>query len=429
MRHALTRRQESASPACLQRPFGRKASSMDSHDVIILGGGLIGQMTALALNVHGLRSVVIDPVDPAQTLTTDFDGRVTAISSSSWKLFDAIGIGPQMRAEACPIRRIEVRDGADGAPLDFEAPEADDALGLMLENRVLRRELWSMIQTAQSVTRKFGTRALSVDRGDHRVTARLDDGTEVSAPLLLVCEGRHSSTRADAGIAVAAWDYDSLSIVTALDHEVPHGGTAHQIFYPGGPVALLPMNPGTRSALVWSLPQEDAHAMVKLGERAFLAEVSRATGGLLGAMNLVAPRAVYPLHFRHTAKMTEKRLALVGDAGHGIHPIAGQGFNLGLRDVAALTEVLVEGARIGMDLGDPQLLARYQRWRSADVMAVTLACDTLVRLFGLQGKAARTLRRFGLAAVQKAKPLKDLFMAEARGESGRLPVMLTGARV
>lgn len=402
---------------------------MDSHDVIILGGGLIGQTMALALDGQGISSVVIDPVDPAGTLTTDFDGRVTAISSSSWKMFDAIGIGPRMRAEACPIARIEVRDGAKGAPLDFQSDQDDDALGLMLENRVLRRELWAMLQTAAHVTKKFGTRALSVDRGPHRVVAQLDDGSQVSAPLLLVCEGRHSSTRAEAGIPVAAWDYASLSIVTAMDHEVPHGGTAHQIFYPGGPVALLPMNPGTRSALVWSLPEADAQGMAKLGERAFLAEVSRVTGNLLGEMKLVAPRALYPLHFRHTAKMTDHRLALVGDAGHGIHPIAGQGFNLGLRDVAALTEVLADGLRLGMDLGDAQLLTRYQRWRSADVMAVTLACDTLVRLFGIKGRLARAVRRFGLGAVQRAKPLKDLFMSEARGESGALPVMLTGSKV
>ena len=402
---------------------------MDSHDVIILGGGLIGQTMALALDGQGISSVVIDPVDPAGTLTTDFDGRVTAISSSSWKMFDAIGLGPRMRAEACPIARIEVRDGAKGAPLDFQSDQDDDALGLMLENRVLRRELWAMLQTAAHVTKKFGTRALSVDRGPHRVVAQLDDGSQVSAPLLLVCEGRHSSTRAEAGIPVAAWDYASLSIVTAMDHEVPHGGTAHQIFYPGGPVALLPMNPGTRSALVWSLPEADAQGIAKLGERAFLAEVSRVTGNLLGEMKLVAPRALYPLHFRHTAKMTDHRLALVGDAGHGIHPIAGQGFNLGLRDVAALTEVLADGLRLGMDLGDAQLLTRYQRWRSADVMAVTLACDTLVRLFGIKGRMARAVRRFGLGAVQRAKPLKDLFMSEARGESGALPVMLTGAKV
>ena len=217
--------------------------------------------------------------------------------------------------------------------------------------------------------------------------------------------------------------------MTALDHVIPHNDTAHQIFYPGGPVALLPMNPGTRSALVWSLPDDQAKAFMKVGDLAFLAEVSRVTANILGDLSFAAPRALYPLHFRHTAKMTENRLALVGDAGHGIHPIAGQGFNLGLRDVAVMAEVLVDGARLGLDCGDAQLLARYQRWRAGDVMAVTVACDSLVRLFGLPGKTARAARRFGLGAVQSAKPLKDLFMAEARGESGNLPMMLQGELV
>ena len=402
---------------------------MDSHDIIILGGGLIGQTMALALDLHGISSVVIDPVDPAGTLTTEFDGRVAAISSSSWKMFDALGIGPKMRAEARPIHRIEVRDGADGRPLDFEADDTENPLGLMLENRVLRRELWAMLQDAKNVTRKFGVTADSLDRGNHRVEARLSDGSTVTAPLLLVCEGRYSSTREAVGINVAAWDYASKSIVTALDHVSPHNDTAHQIFYPGGPVALLPMNPGTRSALVWSLPDDQAKAFMKVGDRAFLAEVSRVTANILGDLSFAAPRALYPLHFRHTAKMTENRLALVGDAGHGIHPIAGQGFNLGLRDVAVMAEVLVDGARLGLDFGDAQLLARYQRWRAGDVMAVTVACDSLVRLFGLPGKTARAARRFGLSAVQSAKPLKDLFMAEARGESGNLPMMLQGELV
>jgi 2-octaprenyl-6-methoxyphenol hydroxylase len=299
----------------------------------------------------------------------------------------------------------------------------------MLENRVLRRELWAMLQDAKNVTRKFGVTADSVDRGDHRVEARLSDGSTVTAPLLLVCEGRYSSTREAVGINVAAWDYGSMSIVTALDHVTPHNDTAHQIFYPGGPVALLPMNPGTRSALVWSLPDDEAKAYMKVGDRAFLAEVKRATADILGDLSFAAPRALYPLHFRHTAKMIETRLALVGDAGHGIHPIAGQGFNLGLRDVAVMAEVLVDGARLGLDLGDAQLLGRYQRWRAGDVMAVTFACDRLVRLFGLPGKTARAARRFGLGAVQSAKPLKDLFMAEARGESGNLPMMLQGELV
>jgi 2-octaprenyl-6-methoxyphenol hydroxylase len=404
----------------------------ESSDVIILGGGLIGQTMALALARQGMTASVVDPVDPRGTLDAGFDGRVTAISSSSWRLFDAIGIGAEMLASSCPIDRIEVRDGADGAPLDFaggDAGDSRDALGRMLENRVLRQTLWAAVSVEPLIDVHTPARAVDLDRADHRVTARLDTGATLTAPLVLVAEGRHSTTRTAAGIRAAAWDYGHRGIVCALDHTVPHTNTAHQIFFPTGPVALLPMQPGTRSALVWSAPAAMAEGLMALGERAFLAEVTRASGGLLGGLSIAAPRMDYPLVFRHAARMTEKRLALVGDAAHGIHPIAGQGFNLGLRDVAAMAEALVDGARLGLDLGDAQLLARYQRWRSLDVLAVSAACDALVRLFGVPGGTARAVRRFGLATVQRAKPLKAFFQAEARGESGSLPRMLQGELV
>ncbi len=398
---------------------------MNARDAIILGGGLIGQTLALALARHGLRSAVIDPLDPATTLTTAFDGRVTAISSSSWRFFDALGIGLAMRETACPIDRIAVRDGADGAPLSFSA-DGGEPLGLMLENRVLRQTLWEAVQAEPLIERHIPAKAIALDRGPHRATATLDNGTKLSAPLILVAEGRHSTTRAEVGINAASWDYGHRGIVCALDHDVAHDNTAHQIFDPQGIVALLPMRPGTRSALVWSVPQARCDGLMALGERGFLAEVTKASGNLYGSLKFAAPRMSYPLHFRHAARMTQTRLALVGDAAHGIHPIAGQGFNLGLRDVAAMAEVLTDGARLGLDLGDTALLDRYQRWRSADVLAVSAACDSLVRLFGIPGNSARAIRRFGIGAIEQATPLKDFFMADARGESGSMPRMLLG---
>lgn len=403
--------------------------AMERVDVLILGGGLIGQTLALALARQGTRSALVDPVDPAATLTTAFDGRVTAISSSSWRLFDAIGIGAEMFDRSCPIDRIEVRDGADGAPLDFDPGEQSDALGRMLENRVLRQTLWAHVSAEPLIACHMPARAADLDRSEHRATARLDTGTVIAAPLVVVAEGRHSTTREAAGIHAAAWDYGHRGIVCAIDHDLTHGNTAHQIFVPTGPVALLPMQPGTRSALVWSAPEKMVDGLMALGDRAFLAEVSKVTGGLLGQMAMAAPRMSYPLVFRHAARMTERRLVLAGDSAHGIHPIAGQGFNLGLRDVAALAEVLADGARLGLDLGDPQLLERYQRWRSLDVLAVSVACDSLVRLFAIPGRAARTVRRLGMGAVQRARPLKAFFQAEARGEAGSLPRLLTGEPV
>jgi 2-octaprenyl-6-methoxyphenol hydroxylase len=235
--------------------------------------------------------------------------------------------------------------------------------------------------------------------------------------------------RALAGIRVASWKYDHSAIISAFDHSLDHHNIAHEIFYPAGPFALLPLAPGTRSALVWTVAAKDASAVLALSERAFLAEVTKRSGGHLGAISMAAPRSSYPLGFHHAAHLTSERLALVGDAAHGIHPIAGQGLNLGFRDVAALVEVLVEGARLGLDLGDAQLLRRYERWRGLDALLVSVATDGLNRLFGIPGRPAAAIRRLGLGAVQKIAPLKSLFMAEARGMSGDLPRLLQGLEV
>jgi 2-octaprenyl-6-methoxyphenol hydroxylase len=254
----------------------------------------------------------------------------------------------------------------------------------------------------------------------------------VRAPLLVAAEGRHSPTREAAGIRVARWSYDHHAIVGAFHHERPHGSVAYEIFYPAGPFALLPLlddDLGHRSAIVWSVEARNGPGLAKLGDRAFLAEAEARMGGFLGALSEPSARASYPLGFHHAATIVGDRLALVGDAAHGIHPIAGQGLNLGFRDVAALAEVLVEGKRLGLDLGDAQLLARYGRWRGLDTLAVAAATDTLTRLFGVRGAPASAVRRFGIAAVDAVPALKNRFMAEARGESGQLPRLLEGAAI
>jgi len=242
-------------------------------------------------------------------------------------------------------------------------------------------------------------------------------------------EGRNSPTREAANITVAKWAYKHVAMVTAIEHEVNHANTAYEIFYPGGPFAILPMQPGTRSALVWTVPTAQAPGMLALSERAWAHEAQKRMGGFLGAIKLAAPRFSYPLGYHRAARITDTRLALVGDAAHGIHPIAGQGVNLGFRDAAALIEVIVDGMRLGLEPGDAQLLTRYQRWRSLDTLSVTVAMDGLVRLFDVPGRIPSLVRRAGLAAVQKMGPLKERFMSEARGESGALPRLLTGEMV
>jgi 2-octaprenyl-6-methoxyphenol hydroxylase len=402
---------------------------MQRVDVLILGGGLVGLTTALALDAHGLTSVVIDPADPAKLLTTEFDGRATAIASASWRMLQAIGVAARLEGQGCKIRRIEVRDGLSKNPLDF-TPTDGEALGTMVENRLVRRALYESALAAPSITLKAPGRAVTVVRDPSSgVTATLDDGSIVEADLLIAAEGRNSPTRSAAGIRTAAWKYDHVAIISAFEHSIPHDNVAHEIFYPAGPFALLPMLPGNRSALVWTVAAKDAPGILALSDHGFAVEAQKRTGGLLGTLSAAAPRSSYPLGFHHAAVITGERLALVGDAAHGIHPIAGQGLNLGFRDVAALVEVLVEGSRLGFDLGDPQVLARYQSWRSLDTLMVATATDTLTRLFGIPGKPARAVRRFGLGAVQRIAPLKSLFMAEARGETGTLPKLLQGVTV
>ena len=405
---------------------------MTQADVLILGGGLVGGALAVALDRHGITAIVVDPADPSVTLASGFDGRASAVASASGRMLDAIGIGSRIAGQGCAIRHIRVSDGLAPGKLDFIPDANDDALGTMYENRLLRAAIFEAATAAGGIDLRMKRRAVHVDRTGAMVTATLDDGAIVGAPLLIAAEGRNSPTREAAGIKVARWSYDHAAIISAFNHHRDHENVAYEIFYPAGPFALLPLNDdasGHRSAIVWSVHARHGPAMLKLSDRAFMAEAEKRMGGFLGQLSNLSPRSSYPLGFHHAATITGERLALVGDAAHGIHPIAGQGLNLGFRDVAALTQVLVEGKRLGLDLGDPALLERYQRWRSLDTFMVAAATDGLTRLFGIPGKAASAIRRFGISAVDKLPPLKERFMGEARGESGDLPRLLQGEMV
>ena len=399
---------------------------MERADVIILGGGLVGLTTAIALDRHGLSSIVVDPADPERTLAPAFDGRATAVSSSSFRMLEAIGVAGRLAGEGCPIRSIRVSDGLAPGGIVFEPEEDDDPLGVMFENRRLRQALRETAADAEQITMLMPAAAAEVVRDGAGVRVALADGRALAAPLLIAAEGRNSPTREAAGIAMAKWSYAHSAIVLTVEHECDHENTAYEIFYPSGPFAILPMLPGTRSAIVWSVPAADAAAVVDLPDRAIAAEIEKRMGGFLGKITIAGPRWTYPLGFHHAAGITGERLALVGDAAHGIHPIAGQGLNLGFRDAAALAQVLVEGARLGLDLGDAQLLGRYERWRSLDTFMVAAATDGLTRIYGVPGRAASAVRRLGMGLVQRIGPLRDQLMAEARGDTGDLPLLLRG---
>jgi 2-octaprenyl-6-methoxyphenol hydroxylase len=399
---------------------------MERADVIILGGGLVGLTLAIALDRHGLSSIVVDPADPATTLAPAHDGRATAVASASWRMLQAIGIGERLEGEGSPIRAIRVSDGLEPGGISFDPPEGDDPLGIMFENRRLRQALRETAHDAEHIQLLMPAEAAEVVRDSVSVRVALGDGRLCTAPLLVGAEGRNSPTRESAAIPMARWQYEHAAMVMTVEHEFDHENVAYEIFYPEGPFAILPMLPGTRSAIVWSVAKADAPAFADLPDRAMAAEIEKRMGGFLGAVKLAGPRWSYPLGFHHAATITAERLALVGDAAHGIHPIAGQGLNLGFRDAAALAQVLVEGARVGLDMGDAQLLARYERWRSLDTFTVAAATDALTRIYGVPGKTASAVRRFGMGLIQKIGPLRDQLMAEARGETGDLPLLLRG---
>jgi 2-octaprenyl-6-methoxyphenol hydroxylase len=270
-------------------------------------------------------------------------------------------------------------------------------------------------------------------RDDHAATLTLADGRVFRAPLAVACDGRKSATREAAGIPIAQWSYPHAALITMVAHEVPHGGVACELFYPQGPLALLPMvdtdDGRPRSAMVWTVDGRHMAAAKKLGPRQLAAEIAERCDGTLGAIEVIAPQSVWPLGFHHAARYTDNRLLLVGDSAHGIHPIAGQGLNMGLRDVAAAAEVLTHAVRAGLDPGSPDVLAQVSAWRRFDNSLVCAVTDGLNRLFGLPGTAPSLVRRAGLSAVERLPPLKRFFMNQARGETGKLPALLKGELV
>jgi 2-octaprenyl-6-methoxyphenol hydroxylase len=402
---------------------------MDRTDVIILGGGLVGLALASALDSSGLSAILVDPADPDLRLDASFDGRTSAVSSSSMRMLTATGVADHFPVTGCPILKIQVADGLDPGGLAFEPGEDDEPLGWMHENRHLRAALRARAETGKNLWLLWKSRVADVDRGEHQVVVSLDDGRKLCAPLLVGAEGRNSPSREAAGIRMARWRYNHSAIVSVLNHERRHDNVAYEIFYPGGPFALLPMTDAGkshRSAIVWSVQKDDAPGLLSLSDEDFAAEAKAAMGGFLGKVSLSAPRSTYPLGFHHAAQITAPRLALVGDSAHAIHPIAGQGLNLGFRDAAALAQVLVEGARLGLDLGDRQLLDRYQRWRSLDSLMVAMATDSLTRIYGVPGRTASAVRRFGMGLIDRIAPIKNRLMNEARGTSGDLPLLLRG---
>jgi 2-octaprenyl-6-methoxyphenol hydroxylase len=406
---------------------------------------MVGMTLAAALGSAGLSVAIVDAEAPAAMTAAAFDGRSSAIAFGSKQVLMGIGAWVGMAAEAQPILDIRVSDGtATGGVsrlfLHYDhrdlaaggARKHAPPFGFIVENRAVRRALLQRLAKLPTVVQAAPARVDSVERRNDAAVLHLDDGRSVSAPLAVAADGRNSPVRAAAGIKTTEWAYAQTGIVCTVAHERPHGGVAHEHFLPAGPFAMLPMvdDGGVhRSSIVWTERRELAPAMMALDAAAFAAEIERRFGPSLGRLRPIGGRFAYPLTLVHAERYVDHRLALLGDAAHAIHPIAGQGLNLGLRDVAALAEAIVDAQRLGLDIGDGLALERYQRWRRFDNLVLMAVTDNMNRLFSNDIAPVRLARDLGLAAVNRVPPLKRLFMRHAMGMVGDLPRLARGERL
>ena len=404
----------------------RGGGAMTDFEVIVAGGGMVGLTLAAALGGAGVTVAVVDRRPASAMLEPVFDGRVSAIAHGSRTVLDAVGVWDGLAGDAEPIREIRVSDGASPLHLHYDSAEvAADALGYIVENRHIRHALLERVRSLGRATLLDGRSIVRHERGPIEARVELEDGSELAARLLIATDGRESPLRRAAGLGTVEWRYDQTGIVCTVAHERPHRGIAQERFLPSGPFAILPMT-GNRSSIVWTERADVAARVLGLERGAFADELAWRFTDYLGALDIEGPVFSYPLALTLAERYTANRLAVAGDAAHAIHPIAGQGFNLGIRDAAALAETIVDAARLGIDTGSVAALARYARWRRADNFAMLAATDGLNRLFSNDLAPVALGRRLGLAAVNRIPRLKGLFMRHAMGELGERPRLARG---
>lgn len=400
-------------------------------DILIVGGGLVGPALALAAASAGLRALVLDAAPAATFADPAFDGRAYAVAAASRRMFQALGLWTAVEGDAQPIHQIKVSDGVAGmgaAPLfaHFDENELGEGpMGHIVEDRHLRAALLAAVAESPLVTVENGARVIGQAEVPGGVEVTLEDGSTRTARLLVGADGRGSHVAKRAGITRTEWAYRQTSLVAALEVEHPHEGIAHQMFFPEGPLAILPLT-GNRVSIVWTEESARAEAVQAMNDDGYLEALRPRFGDFLGQIRLAGKRYSYPLGLSLATRITAPRLALVGDAAHGIHPLAGQGLNLGLRDVATLAEVLTEAHRRGEDIGAPDVLERYRRWRQSDIAALATATDAINRVFSNANPVLRLGRTLALGAIEHAPALRRRLMREAMGTAGDLPVLLKG---
>jgi 2-octaprenyl-6-methoxyphenol hydroxylase len=393
-----------------------------NYDVVIAGAGMVGLSMAVAVARAGLpadlRVAVLERTSLCAQLEPEFDGRVCAISLGSKRILDAIGAWKFMAENAEPIWDIRVTDGATPFFLHYDHAEVgDEPVGFILENRHTRHGLQAVVATLPNITiiDNFAIKTLEQDAFSAKITSA--NGEVVAARLLIAADGRGSQIRELAGIGKTTWGYEQTAIVCTIEHELPHNGLAQERFLPAGPFAVLPMQ-GNRSSLVWVEPDDCVQIYMELPEEDFLQEISERVGKYLGKIISSSTRFSYPLSLLHAKKYTTNRVALVGDAAHGMHPIAGQGVNLGFRDVEVFAEIIRKQAALGLDVGGESLLTEYANLRRFDVVSMLASMDLLTRIFSNNYLPVRAARDVGLWAVGQMPPLKRFFMRHAMGTLG-----------
>ncbi|WP_254444358.1 MULTISPECIES: FAD-dependent monooxygenase [unclassified Ruegeria] len=403
-------------------------------DILIVGGGLNGPALALALAQTGHSVTVIDALTEKVRKNAAFDGRAYALALASQRLLDAIGIWERVEDHAQPMLEIKVTDGHAGAGpspffMHFDHAEIEEGpMGYMVEDRHLRRAFLDAMAVEPRITLVNGTSVTAQQIDTSGASVTLEDGQTLTGRVLVGCDGRNSGTAVRAGIKRTGWDYGQTALVCAIEHDLPHHGIAHQFFMPPGPLAILPLT-GNRSSIVWSETREAAQQINALSDDAYLEVLRPRFGDFLGDIRLAGDRFTYPLNLTIANAFIAGRLALVGDAAHGMHPIAGQGLNAGLRDVGALAEVLTLAGRRGEDIGSVLVLERYQEWRRFDTASLAMATDVFNKLFSNDNPLLRLGRDIGMGIVGSLPGLRRGFVREAAGLTGDLPKLLQGRAI
>ena len=398
--------------------------------VAVLGGGLAGLSLAAALATAGIPVACIDRDAPDAQGRDGFDIRTTALAYASMKVLEGAGVWRHLEPDAGPILDIRVAD--QFSPLfvhydhrDLTVDGGNQPFGWIVDNKDMRRALFARAAELPGLLHLTPAAAAAIERGPGGALIRLTDGRTVKARLVVGADGRKSLARESAGIGVRRWNYNQTAIICTIRHSEPNRGVAVEHVLPGGPFAVLPMTEN-RSSIVWSERREWAESYISMPEDQFIDELQRRSGGYLGDIELLTRREGWPLSVLLADSFVAERLALVGESAHAIHPIAGQGLNLSLRDVAALAESVADAWRLGLDVGGAEVLARYQRWRRFDTLLLAAVCDSLVHLFSNNFGPVRLARDLGLAAVNRLPPLKRFLMRHAMGIVGETPRLIRG---